>query len=199
MTGSNSEELFKEIKSLIILLRRQKETDTVWPRFNGLVNDKIDQICSNFDTRWLVSIADTYADYGTPIEQRNAMFVSIVVNFEKLWATNLLMYDIQLNQNKLNRLKKNRIIPLWDGMYSFNINHGDMVNNLFLRIRRLIKDTPVIEKIFETVLDRILKNDTILTNINTYHQRLLENPRKISIVKGIIRKIRIFFRNYRLY
>ncbi len=199
MTGSNSEDLFKEIKSLIILLRRQKETDIIWPRFNTLINDKIDQICSNFDTRWLVSIADTFADYGTPIEQRNAIFISIVVNFEKLWATNLLMYDIQLNQDKLNILKKNRIIPLWDGMYSFNINRGDMMNNLFFRIRRLIKETPVLEKIFETILDRIIINDTILANINIYHQRLFENPRKISIAKGIIRKIRFFLINYRLY
>ena len=198
MKKNNSEELFEQIKSLIILLRKQQNADKIWPQFHERITHKIDQICSQFDTRWLVSIADTFGDYGTPIERRNAMFISLIANFEKLWATNLLMYDLKLNHEKLNKLKKNRIIALSGGMYSFNINHGDMTNNLISRIRKLVKETPVLEKIFETVLERILTNDSVLANINTYHKQLFESPKKKSVYKGIIKKIRHFFRTYRL-
>lgn len=199
MNRSNSDGLLREIKSLIVCLRRQKDLDIHWPRFTILVHDNLDQICTTCDTRWLVSITDTFANYGTPIERRNAMFVSIVANFEKLWATNLLMYDVHFNQAKLKRLKKNRIIPLWDGMYSFNINRGDMTNNLFGRVYSLLEDTPVIRKIFDTVLERIKSNDTTLANLELYHTRLFEAPRKRSFTRSVMRNIRSFFRNNTLF
>ena len=195
MNRSNSENLLREVKSLIVNLRRQKDTDVHWSRFTSLLRNNLDQICRYFDTRWLVSIADTIIDHGTPIERRNAMYISIVANFEKLWATNLLMYDIHLNLEKLKELKNNRIIPLWDGMYSFNINRGDMTNNLFGRIYILLDETPDIRKIFDTILERIKSNDTVLSNLESYHKRLFEPPRKRSLIQISLRKIRAFIRN----
>ena len=72
----------------------------------------------------------------------------MLANFEKLAATRLLMYDLTINTQKLKKLKKNFNVPLWDGMHSFNINRGDMMNNLFFRIRRMMKETPVLADIF---------------------------------------------------
>ena len=187
-----------DIKTLIIYLRRRKNIKDNWQKFKYLVENDPDFTCSALNTRWLVSVADTFADYGDELERRNALYISMLANFEKLAATRLLMYDLTINTQKLKKLKKNFNVPLWDGMHSFNINRGDMMNNLFFRIRRMMKETPVLADIFETVLNRMITNDTVLANINVYHNRLLANPEKRSLRKIVLKKIRLFFKNYRL-
>jgi hypothetical protein len=192
--------ILAEIKPLIINLRRKKDTVKNWEIFKSIVFTKIDQICLELDTRWLVSIADTFADYGNDIEKRNAMFISVVANFEKLWATNLLMYDIAKNKDKLYELKRNKIIPLWDGMYSFNINRGDMAPNLFARIALIMKDTPELECIFNMVIKRIVANEnTTLGNLSKYHKSLFSPPPKRSAIKILGRKIWLFLKQYKLF
>jgi hypothetical protein len=198
MTDSNKF-ILEEIKPLIVQLRRQNNTDQHWPIFKQLIEDNLEQVCNGLDTRWLISIADTYSDYGNPTEKRNALYISMIANFEKLWATNLLMYDLKLNNERLKKLKNNEVIPLWDGMYSFNINRGDMTRNLFGRLFELQKETPVLEKVLETVLQRMQKNETTLANLAKYHKRLLIPAKKKSLLKILLRKIRMFFREYKLF
>jgi len=195
---TDSENLLRDIEELIIKLRKGKEKEKSWSAFQTLIENNLKEVCSLLDTRWLVSICDTYTDYGDPVIRRNAMLVVQTANFEKLWATHLLMYDVKLNQEKLNKLKKHKIIPLWDGMYSFNINHGDMTNNFFARVDKLMKETPVIETIYKTVIQRIKENDTVFANLDKYHNRLFEPDRKRSVRKILRKKIIQFFRNYKI-
>jgi len=194
----NKDELFNEVVVLIRKLRRKKDVETSWRKLYKIIETNIDHICETFNTRWLVSVCDTYVDYGDPVISRNAMLVVQITNFEKLWATNLLMYDVNLNEEKLKELKKSKVIPLWDGMYSFNINYGDMINNFFRRVDRLMKETPVIEKIYYTILERMKANNTTLANLNKYHIRLFDPYRRRSIFLVIRRKIKIFLRQYKL-
>ena len=191
--------LFLKIKPLIASLRQGKDVDSHWPEFKSTVEKNISDVCKEFDTRWLVSVADTYADHGNEIESRNALYISLIADFEKLWGTYLLMHDVTLNPEKLELLKKNKVIPLWDGMYSFNINHGDMTNNLFMRIDALLKETPELHQIFNMVISRIVNADGVLGNLNQYHQRLFEPDRKYSLSRILWRKIRRFFKNYKLF
>jgi len=194
---SKNSVLFKEVKSLIVELRRKKNTGVNWELFQKLISENIEEICNSFNTRWLVSIADTYADYGNEIESRNAMLISVILNMEKLWATNLLIYDVTLNKNYLQKLQSNRVIPLWDGIYSFNINKGDMTGNLFGRIDRLMNDTPVIKKIYVTVLKKLKENDTVLSSLDKYHKDLFAKPSKRSILKIILRKLKNIIKQYK--
>jgi len=195
---TDQENLQSEIQELIINLRKGKEKEKNWIQFTELIENNLKEVCRVIDTRWLVSICDTYADYGDPVARRNAMLVVQTANFEKLWATYLLMYDLKLNEEKTEQLKKNKIIPLWDGMYSFNINHGDMTNNFFARVDDLMMDTPVINAIFKTVVQRIKENDTVLANLNKYHKRLFEPDKKRSIIRILRKKIINIFRTYRI-
>jgi len=190
--------LSDKIQELIVNLRKGKDINTNWKEFSNIIEQNIDEVCKILDTRWLVSICDTYVDYGDPIISRNAMLVVQIANFEKLWATNLLMYDIRLNPEKLQKLKNNKIISLWDGMYSFNINHGDLTNNFFYRLENLLKETLVIEKIYRTILQRIKENDTILANLNKYHGRLFEPGVKRSLYRIIRKKILNLIRSYKI-
>jgi hypothetical protein len=194
----NKTELDSEIKSLIIRLRRHKNDKKNWLSFRNLIENNIEEVCKTLNTRWLVSIADTYADLGGELERRNALYITIFADYEKLTATRLLMYDLILNSNKLDKLKKHNVVQLWDGMHSFNINRGDMLNNLLHRLRSLMIITPHLLRIFEEVISRMSIHDTTLGDLNIYHQRLLAGPRKRSLLIATIRKISRFFKFYRL-
>ena len=186
------------VKRLIINLRRKKNIQENWFQFRTLIENDINFTCSALNTRMLVSVSDTYADYGNPIERRNALYISMLANFEKLSATRLLIYDLAINSKNVEFLKRNRIVELWDGMHSFNLNHGDMINNMFYRLRVMLNDTPVLAEIFECVLKRIIENNTVFGDLSKYHKNLVANPKKKSILKKCFKKIRIFFRDYRL-
>ena len=188
----------KQIESRIAALRIKDPDPSLWDGFTEYIESNIQDVCKTLDTRWLVSVCDTYADHGDEITRRNAMLVVQLVNFEKLWATYLLQYDLAENPEKLAMLKKNKVIPLWDGMYSFNINHGDMTNNLFNRQAELMKATPVIEAIYREVLKRIEANGTVLSNLNEYHKRLFEPYPRRSLLRIIRKRIRMFFKSYKI-
>jgi hypothetical protein len=195
---ASSENILREIQDLIISLRKGIDTEENWKKFIEFIESNLDKVCKSLDTRWLVSVCDTYADFGDPVTRRNAMLVVQTANFEKLWATYLLMYDLDLNEEKVEKLKNNKVIPLWDGMYSFNINHGDMTNNYFARVNELISETPVIDAIYKTVLQRIKENNTVLANLNLYHKRLFEPNKKRSVFRIIRKKLISIFKTYRI-
>jgi hypothetical protein len=194
----NESKLESDIRKLISKLRKGTDTDKNWPAFIKLVEENLPSVCRELDTRWLVSICDTYVDFGDDITSRNALLVVQMVNFEKLWATNLLMYDVAPNEQKLAELKKNKVIPLWDGMYSFNINHGDMTWNLFSRMDKLIKETPVIHAIYLTLIDRLKTHDTALANLNKYHKRLFEPYPRRSVFRLLRKKMLHLFKSYKI-
>jgi hypothetical protein len=194
----NPENILPKIQDLIIRQRKGIDAEENWKKFTEFIETNLDKVCKSLDTRWLVSICDTYVDYGDPVIRRNAMLVVQTANFEKLWATYLLMYDLNLNEEKVEKLKKNKVIPLWDGMYSFNINHGDMTNNYFARVDELMSETPVIEAIYKTVLQRIKENNTVLANLNKYHKRLFKPDKKRSVFRIIRKKVISVFKTYRI-
>jgi len=188
----------QDVQDYITDLRKGRNTEARWLSFTQLVEKNLDQICRELDTRWLVSICDTYSDFSDDITRRNALLVVQMVNLEKLWATNLLMYDVSLNKEKLGKLKSNKVIPLWDGMYSFNINHGDMTWNLFARMEQLIKETPVIHTIYRTIIERLKENNTALANLNKYHKRLFDPYPRRSVFRILRKKILKWFKAYKI-
>ena len=80
----NKKELLEKTKALITKLRRNKSDKGLWGIFEALIEENIADICGSFDTRRLISVCDTYVDYGNPIEKRNALLVSQIANFEKI-------------------------------------------------------------------------------------------------------------------
>lgn len=184
--------LFLDVQKLIIQLRRGNDIENNWGKFRQIVTENSEEICLKFNTRWLISICDTFADYGDEIEKRNALLISVIGDMEKLFASRLLLFDIQFNEVKYDKLKKAKAQPLWDGMTSFNIQKGDMTNNLFKRVRNMLKATPVISEIFETVLSRITHNDTFLADLNRYHKNLLSNPPRNTFMKRNTRRFKKF-------
>jgi len=139
--------------------------------FYKYLEDNINEICAELNTRWLVSLCDTIADFK-PTDQRASNAVSLVIwiNMIKLWGTSeISLIDDPKAAPKLRpHIKRNH--EIWDGVITYDMHTGDMVVNLLQRIDQTLKDTPVLHKIYYAMrkkmlasqsgcpLDRILQN-----------------------------------------
>ena len=166
--------MIDEVHPLIVNLRRNIEPKETWRVFSSLIEGNIDRVCSELNTRWLVSICDTYADYGEEVEARNAMFVSLIVNLEKTSQSYVRWRIPHRRKLKVPWWCRPRRVRLWDGMRSFDLSIGDVTNNFFRRLNVLMEPTPHIRRIFETILERMKQQETILGTLNQYHGHVFE-------------------------
>src|SRR5262249_24508755 len=62
---------------------------------------------------------------------------------------------------------------LWDGVRVFRLPDDDTFANMIRRLRRMLAATPLLTLIFETLLNKILREDTMLTRLARHHMRNL--------------------------
>ena len=160
MPGSSSETLQNQIAALIRELRNERDIDANWPAFRNLVENHIEETVRSTSTRWLVSICDTYVDYGDPFQARNAMAISCVVNTIRLAeTTHFVRPDIDSTKWEETRLKP---VELYDGLTTFAIDRQDTFLNLSRRLHKLLSDDPVMTAIWRVILERLNTHDTII-------------------------------------
>jgi polysaccharide pyruvyl transferase WcaK-like protein len=76
--------LIPQIQALTVYLRRGVDTHASFRCLRQLVEGNLDLAITQLNTRWLISICDSYADFGNPIESRNALLISSFLNWERL-------------------------------------------------------------------------------------------------------------------
>jgi len=171
--AQDSKLMLELVRPIIADLRRGVDTEKNWTAFRLLIENNIDDVCRELNTRWLVSVCDTYVDFGEAVERRNAMIIATLANMEKvsqsylMWRVN---YDDAFNVPPKHKPRKMR---LWDGMFSMRM-YGDVTNNLFRLMHVLLESTPHLYAIFKTILHRISVNDTILAAMNKRHGHVFE-------------------------
>jgi hypothetical protein len=146
----------------IIYLRRRIDSVEHMARFRQLLNHGGDELLRSLSTRWLISIADTYADHGDHCEPGNAMVIVVLASVTRMAETERLY----LKDSTVDQARQDECVmpgtPLWDGMVGYAIKHGDMPINMWTRIRSLLVDTPILSRVFEIVLARMVANDTLI-------------------------------------
>lgn len=161
--------------SLIPRLRRGIDPEATWDEFRRCLADHQDELLATLDTRRLVSVCDTFADFGDPIERRNAMLVSVLTNMEKV-AQSFLLWRLGYDPAAFETADcpPPRKVRLWDGMDSFHVVIGDVTNNMFARLHPLLDETPLIAAIFREILARLDRHPTILGTLNRSHGHVFE-------------------------
>lgn len=162
-----------EFKVLMIRLRRacdlienrqigaKNNVSSDWSRFIEIHSKNSDQYLNRFDCRWLISILDTYIDYGTIAESKNAMLATSLVNYEKFAITESLCVHnrsdrFPIIQSKIfNRTQK----PIWSGLKTIQLSNDDFPTNFFKRYANTLKDTPIILKIYNKLM-KVMINDS---------------------------------------
>jgi len=146
----------------IVYLRRRIDSNEHLARFRSLLDEGGTDLLDSFSTRWLVSIADTFVDFGTGSERGNAMIVVVLANITKLAETERLILKDPTVDPERQREFVTPGTPLWDGMTSYALNKGDMPSNMWFRVRTLMAETPVLSFVFETVLSRMATANTLI-------------------------------------
>jgi hypothetical protein len=167
-------DLHRELVEYTIWLRLRKKTEIYTEKFFNIVHENLDELCETTDTRWLVSICDTIADYGkTDLERSNAILISSIVYSIKLMDTVVVTPDYP--ETNKEKILQHWDQPLWDGMWRFDIHNGNMVENQFARINRVLRSTPYLHKIYQEVLKRALKGPNTFSTLAKIHNRGLLN------------------------
>ena len=165
---SGAPEVLKTVLECIVKSRRNIEPDATGKLFKETVENNLDTVLT-MNSRWLVSVCDTYADCGDELESSNATMVSLMFNQIKLCGTVLdLVMDSRINGNKLNNYNTK---PLWDGMWGFNVLKGDMVENLIQRMDKNLSATPTIHKIWLRLMDNVADSNNIVAVLKKIHSR----------------------------
>jgi hypothetical protein len=124
----------------IVCLRRQIDVEENWSQFQLLLAKYKGYIIAEMNLRWLLSICDTYADYGTPVERCAALIVVTCINTLKLAETErLLLQDCVLDENKIRAQKPGTPLagcPVLSDIWHSSLARLRESDNLFSRLSR---------------------------------------------------------------
>jgi tRNA A37 methylthiotransferase MiaB/SAM-dependent methyltransferase len=164
--------LFARLKQRIVRLRRETHDD--WPWFRQEVVEHLEPIARLCNTRWLLSIVDTFADHGTPQERGNAMAVALLPTWEKLALTlRLAQGGLEASDRGVAAVDLATPQPLWDGMTSMIDTAGaNVVPNLFRRLHSVVAGTPALQRILISILERMRRHpQSTLSCLDRRHER----------------------------
>jgi hypothetical protein len=152
-----------ELAKTIVLIRREQELSKNVDRFFEILNHDIHFLCASLSTRWLVSVCDTIADHGNPQQRTAGICISTFVNLVKLAESERLLCSDA--ERCPARYLEQWPHDLKDGMTSYHIHHGDMPRNLWRRMDACLHNTPVMQKIFETIMERLKSSENMLSRL----------------------------------
>ena len=162
------EELKEKIKCDFILLKilmvrlRRYSNEQDFNLFKELINKNLSTILESdekfLNIRWIISILETFVDFGDDIESRNALIAITFHRNEKFFSTFLDFFQIfpkTVHEPNFDRY----IIGM--KMESFS----DTAINYFKRIQDKITKTPIIFALFQKMMKYLLRNEETLLHI----------------------------------
>ena len=127
----------------------------------------------HWNSRWLLSIVDTYAEDGkTPVERANALNITSIITHAKLLDSYLAMVnDPTFNREKFlaNRGQQ----PLWDGFLTVQLAYDDVFINFGNRLKSSLEKTPNLYKLFMELFKRMQESDSAYTMTCLRHNGFL--------------------------
>ncbi len=142
--------------------RRQLNDEFNFHEWHRYITENITEICKELNTRWLISICDTYLISGNEKQQSLAAIPIMFVNNLKFYITfNYILQDQW--DGKAVKFEPNR--ELWDGVIMFNFNdkaHEDTLINMFDRIMEIYRtENDIFFKIYITIMIRYYENEQV--------------------------------------
>ena len=167
----NDTPLLNKVFNLIVAERRGYANFNP-KEFFALIKSNAEEICETFNTRWLISICDTFARCDDKELSSKAMIIVTMVNMIKLWGTDLKIREEQTIEKKINTFRKTNE-EIWDGVITLRLSReGDMFINMIKNQKNTLKNEPLLYKIYETILKKCLsdKNCPLCNLINKTKQ-----------------------------
>lgn len=176
------------LRELIIELRNRRDIEENFSLFRSIIKERGFFILETWNLRWLISICDTYADYGTPIERRNALLVSFFVNLFRIADTYLITQNCT-NDKELIEILSQQQIPISllkneaNGLMTLNLAKQDTCLNLAKRLDVVLEETPFFHAVYRKAVELFLKESPLLsgfTELSAQPERIFpENAREL--------------------
>ena len=131
-------------------------------KFELYVNENINEICDQLNTRWLISICDTYVISGTERQSLIALNIVQMVNHCKFFFSYL--------GDRKDAPDWQWGGELWDGVITFNIRQihlEDTFKNSFSRARDRIAKEPALLRIYDIIIER-MKSSELFENYRKF-------------------------------
>lgn len=149
----------------MIVAERRGYPNFSYDEFDEFVRSNIKDICEVFNTRWLISVCDTYAGHPNKEKAAGAMIIITIVNMIKLWGTDLCIRDKNIDEELLQYYKRNQE-EIWDGVITFKLApDGDMLRNMIKRQSIILETDEVLFNIFKTILKIVFETNNPLNNL----------------------------------
>ena len=159
------------IKKLIVRLRRAMPLKTISHGYNlskyaetdfnllkSIIEEDIHHYASVLGSRWIISILDTYTDWGRKEESKNALLVSSIIHMERIACTEKLQIRNLTYPFSTKEVHKPQKL-LWSGLKTTNLDCDDFYSNFLYRIKTSLKDTPSILIMLQYLFKEMLKNE----------------------------------------
>jgi hypothetical protein len=111
----------------------------------------------------LVSIAETYVTYGNDIEKSNAMLLSLLVNWEKIWYAINSHCDAVVTPPYPGMFVP-KTINYKDDNHEYILKWDDTRKNLFNRLHQCLSNTPILYSLFNKTIFSFMKWEEFALN-----------------------------------
>lgn len=155
-------DLRKRVVVAIRRIRRCEDMPGSWHKLRRTVESNLEEIATTFSARWILSICDSYADHATPIERRNAFLISLFVNMIKFADTSRMMRG-PIDPSKLEPLRSPDRPIVFSEMRCIHLGNSDTLLNLAKRMTILLAETPVLERLFQAILQIVHTTENSVT------------------------------------
>ena len=159
---------------IIVLIRRDFEEKNHFAIFEQLWEEEKDYLLKHLNTRWLISAADTFADFSDDDSIKSlSVACSCLLNTVKMQESERFITNAHSSiddKEKMTRLDNEERVPLFDGTSVFKIGTDDTLRNMRWRIDKVAKINIAGEILLEIFL-RLQEHDTVFKRLKDRHSR----------------------------
>lgn len=138
----------------IVVLRRAPQSQTAQTLFWRIIDEQIDAIRSELSLRWLTSVADTISDFGRSSGERMiGLSGSILANSTKIYESEIKMFYPKRPWPPRRRFSSGG--ELFDGIITYWTEGGDLIDNLFGRVRTAAGLEPSSGLVLREIVNRL--------------------------------------------
>jgi len=131
-----------------MIVAQRRGMDFSIDEFSSYIEENIDEICEQLNSRWLISICDTFSFYDNARGAR-ATVVATFANMVKFWTTDIWTRPPQCS--KLLSKYRKRQQHICDGIVTITMGCGDADWNMIRKMDTQLGYDPVISKIWITL------------------------------------------------
>ena len=157
-----------------MLIRRDFEEKNHFAIFEQLWEEEKDYLLKHLNTRWLISAADTFADFSDDDSIKSlSVACSCLLNTVKMQESERFItnaHNYTDDKEKITKLDNEERIPLFDGTSVFKFGTDDTLRNMRWRIDKVSQLNIAGELLLEIFL-RLQQFDTIYKRSKDRHSR----------------------------